>query len=73
MITPIRAEQIASSAFLTEEIPDEFFDWSDEHQLDFIKDHAFYPMDRLSPEEICELIENLAIKIELEFKKYQKK
>ena len=50
----------ASGHFLTENLPDDYDQWSDEKLDDFIDDHIWEPFEDLEPSFIWDQILNLA-------------
>ena len=50
----------ASGYFLTENLPDDYDQWSDEKLDDFIDDHIWEPFEDLDPSFIWDQILNLA-------------
>ena len=50
----------ASGYFLTENLPDDYDQWSDEKLDDFIDDHIWEPFEDLEPSFIWDQILNLA-------------
>ena len=50
----------ASGQFLTESLPDDYDQWSDEELDDFIDNHIWEPFENLDPSFIWDQILNLA-------------
>jgi hypothetical protein len=51
---------LASGHFLTDQLPDEFDDWSEEQRLGFIEDHKWQPFEYWDSAEIYDEICQLA-------------
>ena len=53
----------ASSHFLTETLPPEYKDWSDEELDDFVDDNRWEPFEHHPTNEIINLIDSLAFSV----------
>ena len=53
----------ASGHFLTENLPDDYDQWSNEKLDDFIDDHKWEPFENYDASFICEQIEHLALSV----------
>ena len=53
----------ASGQFLTEPLPDDYDQWSNEKLDDFIDDHKWEPFEDYDPSFIWEQIEHLALSV----------
>ena len=53
----------ASGQFLTEFLPDNYDQWSNEKLDDFIDDHKWEPFEECDPSFIWEQIEHLALSV----------
>ena len=53
----------ASGQFLTENLPDDYDQWSNEKLDDFIDDHKWEPFEDYDPSFIWEQIEHLALSV----------
>ena len=53
----------ASGQFLTENLPDDYDQWSNEKLDDFIDDHKWEPFENYDPSFIWEQIEHLALSV----------
>ena len=53
----------ASGQFLTEHLPDDYDQWSNEKLDDFIDDHKWEPFEDYDPSFIWEQIEHLALSV----------
>ena len=51
----------ASAHYLTDPIPEEFFDWDYNKQNDFLQDYAWEPFEDCAGEELYRRIDNLAL------------
>lgn len=52
--------QASSKAFLTDPLPDNWYDLTEDEQDDFLIDHAWQPIENETPADIFSLIENHA-------------
>jgi hypothetical protein len=48
-----------SGHFLAVHLPDDFFTYEEEDQMQFIEDHAWQPFEDFQPEDVYDLIDNL--------------
>ena len=48
-----------SGHFLSVHLPDDFFTYEEEDQMQFIVDHAWQPFEYYQPEDVYDLIDNL--------------
>ena len=51
----------ASAHYLTEPIPEDFFDWAESKQNIYIAVHAWQPFEEFCPEDIYQMIDDLAL------------
>lgn len=51
----------ASAHYLTEPIPEDFFDWNEQKQNTFLTLNAWQPFEEYPPEDIYQCIDDLAL------------
>jgi hypothetical protein len=51
----------ASAHYLTDPIPEEFFDWNELKQDVFLEDNAWQPFEEFPPELLYQFIDELAL------------
>jgi hypothetical protein len=52
-----------SGHFLSAHLPDDFFTYEEEDQMQFIADHAWQPFEYHEPEDVYDLIDNLTYEV----------
>jgi hypothetical protein len=58
-----------SGHFLCAHLPEDFFTYEDEDQMQFIEDSAWEPLEHNSPEDVYNLIDSLTYDVQLIMKK----
>jgi len=53
-----------SGHFLYEHLPDDFWTYEDEDQMQFIQDHLWEPLEYHSPEDVYSLIDSLTYDVQ---------